>query len=237
MPQRPLSSVPRSVLLLLAAALIAQLLWTGVAPLQGPASAQTPALPPAPPLALLQVASLGERAAASRLLMLYLQSWDDQPGARISWRALDYGRLTDWLARALDLDPRSQYPLMSASGIYSAVNDPGRARQMLAFVHQRFSEDPNRRWPWLAYAAIAAQHRLHDPQLAQRYAAAIRSQATAASVPPWARQLDTILREDTSELDATRAVAGGLLATGQLRDPHELQQLERHLQGLAAPPP
>jgi hypothetical protein len=225
------------VLLLLAAALAAQLLWTGAAPLQAPASAQAPALPPAPPLALLQVASLGERAAASRLLMLYLQSWDDQPGASISWRALDYGRLTDWLSRALDMDPRSQYPLMSASEIYSAINDPGRARQMLAFVHQRFSEDPNRRWPWLAYAAIAARHRLHDPQLAQRYADAIRSPATAASVPPWARQLDTILREDTSELDATRAVAGGLLATGQLRDQHELQQLERHLQGLAAPPP
>jgi hypothetical protein len=236
MPQRPLSSVPRPVLLLLAAALAAQLLWTGAASLQAPVSAQAPAMPQAPPLALLQVASLGERAAASRLLMLYLQSWDDQPGARISWRTLDYRRLTDWLARALDLDPRSQYPLMSASGIYSAVNDPGRARQMLAFVYQRFSEDPNRRWPWLAYAAIAARHRLQDPQLAQLYADAIRSQATGASVPPWARQLDTILGNSTSEVEATRAVAGGLLATGQLRDPHELQQLERHLQGLAAPP-
>jgi len=118
---RPLSAVPWPVTALLALALALQLGWQA----SRPAPRALPQALPAPPsLAALRLASLGEPIAASRLLMLYLQSHDDQAGVRIAWRQLDYGRIAGWLARALELDPRSQYPLLAASEVYGAVGDP-----------------------------------------------------------------------------------------------------------------
>ena len=67
-----------------------------------------------------------------------------------------------WLETILALDPAGQYPLLMAAQVYSQVPDPARERLMLEFVHQQFLHDPNRRWRWLAHAAIMAKHRLHD---------------------------------------------------------------------------
>lgn len=229
MASRPLRRVPRAVPVLLALALAAQLAWQA-GHRRPPPGAQP--LPPAPALATLQLASLGERAALSRLLMLYVQGWDDQPGVSLSWRVLDYDRLVQWLGRALELDPRSQYPLLAASTLYTAVDDPVRVRRMLDFVYARFGEDPDRRWPWLAQGAIIARHRLHDLPLARRYAQAIRLQATGPQVPPWARELEAFVLEDMNELDSARALIGGLLNDGSITDPNELRFLAQRLDAL-----
>jgi hypothetical protein len=231
MASRPLRRVPRPVPVLLALALAAQLAWQAG---HRPAPPGARPLPPAPALATLQLASLGERAALSRLLMLYVQGWDDQPGVSLSWRVLDYDRLAQWLGRALELDPRSQYPLLAASTLYTAVDDPVRVRRMLDFVYTRFGEDPDRRWPWLAQAAIIARHRLHDLPLARRYAQAIRLQATGPQVPPWARELEAFILEDMNELASARALIGGLLHDGSITDPNELRFLSQRLDQLTA---
>ncbi|MBV6323381.1 hypothetical protein [Duganella violaceipulchra] len=230
---RPLSSVPRAVPLLLAAALLLQLLWQGGRPAP---RARAQDLPPPPPLVALQLASLGEPAALSRATMLYVQGYDEQAGVSLAWRALDYGRLAAWLQRALELDPRSQYPLLAASEVYGAVSDPARSRLMLEFVYARFAEDPDRRWPWLAHAALVARHRLHDLPLARRYAQAIRLRATGPRVPAWARELEVFMAEDMNELDSARALIGGLLHDGLITDPHELRFLARRLDRLGPPP-
>ncbi len=232
MRQRPLSAVPRSVLALLAMALAAQVGWQATRP---PPPLQARALPPAPSLAALQLASLGEPVALSRLTMLYVQGFDEQAGLAIAWRDLDYGRIALWLQRVLELDPRSQYPLLAASEVYGAVGDPARVRLMLDFVYVHFAEDPNRRWPWLAHAALVARHRLHDLPLARKYAQAIRLQATGPQVPAWARELEVFVLEDMQEIDSARALIGALLQSGQITDPHELQFLAQRLEQLAAP--
>ncbi|HJV01112.1 MAG TPA: hypothetical protein VJ752_11220 [Burkholderiaceae bacterium] len=231
MDNRPLRRVPLAVPALLALALAAQVWWQAG---HRPPPPQAQPLPPPPSLATLQLASLGERAALSRVLMLYVQGWDDQPGVSLPWRSLDYGRMAQWLGRALDLDPRSQYPLLAASTVYTAVDDPARVRQLLAFVEQRFAEDPDARWPWLAQAAIIARHRLHDLPLARRYAQAIRLRATGPQVPPWARELEPFMLEDMNELDSARALIGGLLHDGSISDPNELRFLARRLDQLKA---
>ena len=228
---KPFSAVPRTVLAALALTLPLQLLWQAG---RAPDSARPRDLPPAPSAATLQLAALGEPLALSKALMLYVQSHDDQAGVSIAWRDLDYGRVAEWLQRVLELDPRSQYPLLAASEVYGAVSDPARARLMLDFVYARFAEDPNRRWPWLAHAALVARHRLHDLPLARRYAQAIRLQATGPHVPPWARELEVFVLEDMNELDAARKLIGGLLAGGQITDPHELQFLADRLEQLNA---
>jgi hypothetical protein len=229
MPLRPLHTVPRPLLGLLALALAAQLAWSASHP---PARRQARALPPPPSLAALQLASLGEPQALSKLTMLYVQGFDEQDGLSIAWRQMDYGKIALWLQRALELDPRSQYPLLAASQVYGAVSDPVRVRLMLDFVYARFGEDPNRRWPWLAQAALVAKHRLHDLPLARQYARALRLQASGPEVPPWARELEAFILEDMDETAAAQVLIGGLLQSGQITDPHELAFLARRLDAL-----
>lgn len=230
MALRPLSSVPRPVCWLLGAALLLQVGWQMQQRTERPPRAR--ALDAAPPALALRLLSLDERAAMSRLLMLYVQQLDEQPGLSPHWNELDYPALAGWLELALQLDPRSNYPLLAASAVYGAVNEPQRARLMLDFVFRHFAEDPDRRWPWLAQASLIARHRLHDLPLARRYAAAIRLQATGKDVPPWAHELELFILEDMNELDSARLLAGALLRDGRIRDPQELRFLARRLEAL-----
>lgn len=217
-------SVPRAVVVTLAAALAAQVSWHALRPAPSPAAS---ALPPAPPMALLQLASLGEPEALARLLLLSLAAHDGQAGAALSLRALDYGRVVAWLERILALDPRARAPLAAASELYAAVPDPERVRTMLAFVERQFAADPARRWPWMAHAALMARHRLHDLPLARRYARELRERAPDA--PAWARQMEAFVLEEMDEHEAARAVIGALLDSGTVTDPNELRFLARRL--------
>ena len=216
-------AAPPWVCVLLAAALAAQLAWHAAS---SAPRVSGEALPPAPAAGALRLAAFGEAQAASRLSMLYLQGYD--------LHTLDYARLTGWLRALLELDPRGQYPLFAAARVYAEIPDPARSRRMLEFVHQQFLLDPNRRWPWLAHAALLAKHRLHDLPLARRYAAAIDRHTTAADVPLWARQMEIFILEDMNEVDAARIMLGGLLASGRITDPGEAAWLQQRLEALEA---
>jgi len=191
-------------------------------------------LPPAPRAAALRLASFGEPQAAARLAMLYLQAFDLRAERGTPYRRLDYARLTAWLGAILDTDPRSEYPLFSAARVYAEVPDPARARVALEFVYERFFEDPNRRWPWLAHAALLAKHRLKDLPLALRYAAAIERLTSAENVPLWAKQMEIFILEDMNELEAARIMLGGLLESGRINDPAEARFLKERLEQLEA---
>lgn len=229
--ERPLRTVPLWLWLALGACLAAQIALQ--APRAGPTSAPAQ-LPPPPRAAVLRLASLGEEPAAARIAMLYLQSVDFSGGRAIPYRDLDYGRLIPWLRAVLELDPRSSYPLFSAARIYAEVPDPRRARQALEFVYEAFLQDPNRRWPWLAHAALIAKHRLKDLGLARRYAAAVDRHATDPGIPLWARQMEIFILEDMDELEAAKVMLGGLLASGKVTDPAEARFLARRLEELEA---
>jgi hypothetical protein len=181
-------------------------------------------LAPAPRVEVLRLASLGEDAAAARLVMLYLQGFD--------LRGLDYRRLTGWLGDALALDPRSAYPLFAAARVFAETPDPAASRLALDFVYREFSRDPDRRWQWLAHAALLAKHRLKDLPLARRYAAAVRRDTSPGVVPAWARDLEAFILEDMNELEAAKIVLGGLLEHGDLHDPNERRFLRQKLQEL-----
>lgn len=224
--QRPLGTVPRIVVLALAAALCAQVAMQTLSPRP---SARASALEPPPGGPLLQLMHGFDRLPSAHLLTLSLQAYDNQPGISIPFMQLDYSRVAQWLRTVLSLDPAGQYPLLMASQLYAQVPDPARTRYMLGFVREEFDADPQRRWQWLAHAAIMAKHRLNDLPTALEYARAIRDRASAA--PPWARQMHIFLLEDMGEFEAARILLGGLLASGTVTDTHErillLQSLER----------
>lgn len=192
-----------------------------------PGRSATPAaagLPPPPSAQALRLAAFGEPEALARLAMLYVQSF-----ARP-----DYPRLVRWLRVILELDPRSSYPLFSAARVYAETPDPARSRMALEFVHEEFRRDPDRRWPWLAHAALLAKHRLNDLPLARRYAAAVARHAGAPDVPLWAKQMEVFILEDMNELEAAKVMLGGLLESGAINDPAEARFLAERLKELEA---
>jgi hypothetical protein len=225
--ERSLTEVPHAVWFVLLTALALQIAWQSVQPRPVASAA---ALEAPPPLAALRVASLGEPVVLAQLTTLYLQAFDNQPGISIPFRDLDYRRVTQWLATILALDPAGQYPLLMAAQVYSQVPDPARERLMLAFVHEQFVQDPNRRWRWLAHAAIMAKHRLRDAPLALKYAQDIARRAPAA--PSWARQMHIFILEDMGELESAKILLGGLLASGEIKDERELRFLVERLEDI-----
>lgn len=231
MRERPVSTVPKLALLLLALGLGLQIAWHSSQPAK---LAKAENLPQPPSLSALRITSFGEPIALAKALMLYVQAFDNQPGISIPFRNLDYARVQEWLARILELDPPGQYPLLVASNIYGEVSDEPRQRQMLDFVYQKFLDDPNRRWPWLAHAAVIAKHRLKDLTLARKYARAIRLYATDNEIPLWAKQMEIFILEDMDELESAKVLIGGLLESGKITDPHEIRFLEGRLKEMEA---
>lgn len=225
--ERALRAVPPAVAAFFAFMFALQLFLHSLQPAP---LARASALPPAPEIAGLRAASFGEPVAAAQMLLLYLQAFDNQPGISIPFRDLDYDRVTAWLDAALRLDSHSGYALMMASQLYAQVPDAGKQRAMCEFVHGRFVEAPDARWRWLAHCAIMAKHRLKDPALALRYAADITRRAGRAS--GWARQMQIFILEDMGETASAKVLLGGLLATGEVTDPSELNFLTERLQTL-----
>ena len=211
---------------MIAAALLAQISFGLVRPRE--ARSAEPLRPP-PTVVAITMMGLGDSLAVAKLLNLVLQAHDNQPGTSIPLAELDYAMVVRWLERILELDPRGVYPLLAASRLYGEIPDPARQRLMLEFVHRQFHRDPDRRWPALAHAAYVARHRLGDRQLALAFARSLRLETSAALVPPWARQMEILLLADMNERDQARALLGGLLESGQVRDAAEFRFLSARL--------
>ncbi|MES2563223.1 MAG: hypothetical protein V4637_10895 [Pseudomonadota bacterium] len=225
--ERPVAHVPRAVKVVLVLALCTHVMWQAVTPKP---SALAAALSSPPATSWLRVASLGEPIALSQWLVLYLQAFDNQPGLSIPYAELDYQAVQHWLAAALSLDPHGQYPLLMATHLYAQVADEHRKRQMLEFVHSQFLVDPDRRWRWLALAAITAKHQLRDLPLALTYSESITRSAPAAG--SWARQMRIFLLADLGEHEAAAVMLGALLASGEVTDAAETHFLMSRLEAL-----
>jgi len=229
--ERPWREVPFVVRTLLVLAFAAQL-YAG-SQRASPAAIAVD-LPHAPSVTTLRVLALGEPAVVARLLMLWLQAFDYQPGLSIAFRALDYSRLEIWLDRALELDPALQYPLLAAVRLYGEVADPERQRRMIGFVQRHFAADPTRRWPWMTHAVYLAKHRVHDLALALALAAELAAVPAHPAIPSWARQMHIFVLEDMGELESAKVLLGGLLDSGEITDPHEQWFLSQRLHELEA---
>ena len=224
--ERPVKVVPGLVIAALLSALLAQIIWHDIRP---DVAANASKLPSPPAALVIQAISLGEPVALAKFLMLWLQAFDHQSGISVPYKDLDYDQVIAWLDTILALDPKSQYPLLSASRVYAEVPDKVRQRKMLEFVYERFLQDPNTRWPWLAHAVYVAKHRMGDPDLALKYARALRLYATDAAVPAWARQMELFILEDLGDIESAKILLGGLLDSGVIRDANELRFFEERL--------
>ncbi len=227
--ERPVKDVPAHIIIILIIAFLCQIYWSSARPL---ASINIKKLPGPPSQIESQLFGLGDSIAISKIFMLWLQAFDNQPGVSVPFKNLDYGRVINWLERILALDPKGQYPLLAAGRIYGEVTDEGKKRQMLAFIYEQFPKDPNRRWPSMTHAIYIAKHRIKDYPLALRFAHAVAQQVTANNVPSWVKQMEIYVLEDMGEIESAKILIGGLLESGAITDAHELQFLQDRLDRL-----
>ena len=226
---RPVRDVPTSTKLFLMLALVSQLIWHSQQKLE---VAQAEDLPAPMSVDTFRMISLDESIAMSKLLNLWLQAFDNQPGLSLSFHQLDYLRITQWLDTILKLDPRGSYPMLVAARVYGRVTDKTRQRMMMDYIFNKFSEDPNRHWRWLAHASIVAKHNLKDMPLALKYARALSEKATGDHVPYWARDMHFVLLEELGEIETAKILVGGLLESGEISDPYELNFLTEKIREL-----
>jgi len=226
---RPVRDVPLAVIVMLVISLSIQLLWHSQ---QEPIVAKAEDLPyPMSPRAYV-MSSFGEPIAAAKILNLWLQAFDNQPGISIPLHSLDYDVVAVWLDTILELDPRGHYPMLVAARVYGSVSDDEKQRQMMEYIFYKFNEDPNKHWRWLAHAVITAKHELKDMQLALKYAHALAEKATGENVPYWAKDMKIIVLEDMGEVEAAKILVGGLIASGEITDPYELNFLQDKIRTL-----
>ena len=118
--EKPVAFVPKIVIVCLLFAFTLQISWHASRP---PLIAKATELPAPPPVEKLLLLDLGDSITLAKILMLWLQSFDNQPGISIPFRSLDYQRLIGWLQTILLLDEDAKYPLFAASRLYSEVPD------------------------------------------------------------------------------------------------------------------
>ncbi len=227
--ERPVKDIPAFFVITLTISLLCQIYWSSSSPL---ATINIKSLPEPPTQIESQLIGLGDSITISKLFMLWLQAFDNQPGISLSFKSLDYGRVISWLERILTLDPKGQYPLLAAGRIYSVVTDDEKKRQMLEFISEQFSKDPNRRWPSMMHAIYIAKHRLKDYSLALKYAHAVVQKVTVNNIPSWVKQMEIYILEDMGEIEDAKILIGGLLEGDAITDAHELQFLQDRLNKL-----
>ncbi len=227
--ERPIKAVPLSITVLLILSFLAHSAFKSLQHDTGPV---IPLLALPPPAALVTIATLNDPILASRLLALVAQSSDVSAGHLAPMRDLDYNRLSSWLELSASFDRQSQYPIFLAASVFGAVNEPQRSKAMYALVRRAFRLRPAAHWRHMAQITVLARHRLNDIDLALRYARDLNQYTAHLKLPAWVREMEVFILEDLNELEQTRIVLGGLIASGQITDPNELQFLNAKLKAL-----
>lgn len=224
---RHISFVPRPIWLALFLSLFLQCFWhwsfTNLEAKRDDLSAPPSAL-------LIRLISFDDRVSAAKAIMLWLQSFDNQPGISIPLQELNYDRVKQWLDLILELDNKIQYPLLAAIRFYGLVPDEIKQRKMISYTSKKFMEKPNERWQFMAHAVYIAKHRIKDQHLALECAKLIREHAQGDNVPYWAKQMEIFVLEDMGELESAMVLIGGLLESGELQDPKQIEFLSQRLE-------
>lgn len=227
-PQRNISDVPWLLYAGLIAALALHVFMRVLAP--SPSASLTHYASP-PSSQILNVASFGEQAVMSRLMMLWIQTFDSQAGVEIAYSDLDYAKLEQWMQRSSDLDSRNPYPLFAATQVYYKGQDPQRIKLLLTYTRQQYLKNPSLHWRWMAAAVLIAKHKLHDQAFALSLAKDI-TRLSDANVPSWARQMELLIYEDMGEFESMQYLIGAQLASGVITDAQELNFLNSKLQDI-----
>jgi len=173
--------------------------------------------------------AMGSEQLLGYLLAIRLQLHDNQAGQHFRYSLIDYEVLIEWLDRITEISPRTEYPMLLASRIYTTTGDQARLRAILGFIQSRFDDDPQLHWRRLAEATVVAKYKLHDLELALAMAEKLAQQPTSVEMPNWARDFQFLLLAELNELESAIALIQALLQTDAIHDPDEKRFLEGKL--------
>lgn len=182
----------------------------------------------------LRVLTVGEAAVAAKMLGFWLLSYDTRAGQIIPFEDLNYEYLAGWLTTISELDPLSDYSSMVAAGVFIDVKDKQRKLRMIKLVRQRFLDDPEVHWRWMAQAVMLSKYRLHDLPLALSLAKNLREASAGTDIPFWAREMQAYLLHDMGELEAALLLFKAMIEEGSITDPDEVRFLESRILELEA---
>lgn len=223
---KPNCYVPKMVFIFLFIGFFMQILWhynfTKFELKQRP-------LPEPPTYKTASIFSFGEKTALAKLTMLWLQSFDNQPGVSIPLKNINYEILIKWLDLILKLDERAYSPLLAAIRFYAEVPVFYKQYLMTEFVFKKFLEAPNQRWVAMAHAVYISKHKMKNLLLAAKYARELRLNVTDKNIPHWARQMEFFILEDMGEFESAKILIGALLESGELKDPKQINFLIQKL--------
>lgn len=192
---------------------------------------------PPPPTALLRLAAFGEPETLAKILVLRLQSFDNQPGVSIPFAELNYDYLGEWLDAVVALDEHAEYPHFLMAKVYSSVKNTERGYIAANWVWQHFKNNPDERWWWMAHIVGFVRHKLKDNTLALAMAHDLRTLLTPGKTPSWPRQMEVYILENQSEFDEAAAILFNQLEAGEITDPQEfvflLERLEQLTENMA----
>jgi hypothetical protein len=225
--ERSFGDVPRAITIVAIFAVIVQVLTSAsFGPIDRGVVRQLPAVIP---LSVARTVALGEPVWFSRVLSIWLQTFDHQSGISVSWQALDYQRLIGWLDLQLLLDPDNPFPTLAASRLYGAVADRRKIRLMLDYVVLAFNRDPARHWRWMASAVVTARHRLGDLHLAEKLASDLDTHTKGVAIASWARQMHIFLKADMGKRALAIELLTALIESGEITRRQEVNFLHYRL--------
>jgi len=224
--QRPWLHVPPLAAALFAILLFAQvgLAWQRPLP-----QALAQDLPAPPSTAVLRLFTLADAHAAQRLGLLWLQSYDAQPGVQLALKDIDAQRLLAWLNVLHALAPGSDYAVFLASNVYFGADSETLRRALVPWIRERFVEQPATRWFEMARTAQMVRRHLGDIELAVELVQEIRVHA-ADYANSSILQLDAFLLEASNDDKAAAVLLAMYLQQGFYRDEHEARFLFQRLQ-------
>ncbi len=225
--ERPLSMLPRLLLLGFIVLFVAQLLAHHASRSRFESSYRGLSKPLELPF--YQSLSMGSEQLLGYLLAIRIQLHDNQAGKHFRYNLIDYDLLIAWLDRVSDISPETEYPMLLASRIYAQTRDRERLQKMLAFIERRFDDNPQLHWRRLAEASIIAKHRLEDLDFALRLAKKLAAQPASVKMPHWARDFEFLLLAELNELESAIAIIQAMLQSNSISDPDELRFLREKL--------
>jgi len=225
--ERPLTQVPRPILLGFAIGLFLQILNHqnldnksdfNFKPLAEPHRAK-----------IYEGMSMGSYQLFSYLLTMRLQLHDNQVGRHIPYNKINYSVLVEWLEMLNALNADSEYPMMLASRVYSQTRDKEQLRILLTHIDRIFKSNPQIHWRRQAEATVIAKHQLGDKKLALHMATSLKELPGFIEMPHWARDMQFLLLADLNEYESAIAIIQALLQSGSISDPDELRFLQEKL--------
>lgn len=176
--------------------------------------------------------NFAEPQLLARSLMLWLQTYDSQSGKLIQYDQLSYEDIIKWLTLVHKLNKRSQYPMITATHLFTETRDQSKVRQMLGFVEQSFLSNPEAFWRWQAYAIVLAKHRLKDIDYALQLAQNLNKATKNHQIDAWARDMEFLILEDIGEFEASALLIKNLLDSGEIKEARELRFLTSKLKAI-----